>query len=273
MKNPAKKGQGLGDSKDFEKVLATALRKSLRFLNPKIAEPEAREGLKPFVQGIKPLLEDLYCKYKVPPIEIIMLSALSACAPVPREFPKEVRNRRQRERTANLLEKTASLIDTLESARIHGFSLFADPTVDITLLAAAARVRNMKSIPGRPQRLMMKHYATLLVGLFRHFAGSPLYSKIAILLKATFGKAWPPHGQNHDGEIDAVKKLIDVRILRKVFTETPDYLPERQARELARKYEKKFDSSPIKATVYENRLRALLKLVVGTRKKKKILRK
>jgi hypothetical protein len=268
MKNPAKKSKGFGDSKDFDEVLATAMKKSLRFLNPKIAEPEVREGLKPFVQGIKPLLEDLYCKYKVPPIEIIMLSALSACSPAPQEFPKEVRNRRQRERTANLLEKTARLIDTLESARIHGFSLFSDPTVDVTLHAAAARVRNMKSIPGRPQRLMMKYYATLLAALFRRFAGSPLYRAIAILLKATYGTAWPPHGQNHGGEIDAVKKLIDVRILKKVFTETPDYLPARKMRELARKYEKKFDSSPIKATVYESRLKALLELVVSTLKKK-----
>jgi hypothetical protein len=277
MKNPPHKSHGFAEEENFEKVLATELKKDLRKLqNPKIAEPEAAEGLKAFVREVRPVLKDLYCKYKVPPRSVYMLATFTVCGPAPQEFPKQVRSRRKIEQTADLLEKASELVYKLDSASMYGFSLFSDPALDITLKAGAARVRKMKPMPGRPQRLIMKHFATVLAEMFRHYAGSPLYSDIAKLLKALYWKDWPAHGN----EVDAVKKLIGGATLNDVFGGTDDALPEGQIRELARKYETNFDNAwnvtrreqfGIKATAYENHLKAVFKLVVGTSKKRRLL--
>jgi hypothetical protein len=227
------------------------------------ADPEIGKWIESFVREIRPLLEELYCKYRFPPDTVFEWTAICKFAPAPQDFPKRLRNRRQRERTASLLEKAAEVIYSLESARMYGISLFSDPTLDIHLKAAAAKVRKVKSIPGRPQSRIMKEYAIILAELFRVYAGSSLYSHIARLLKAAYPDRWLSHGD----DIDAVKKLIGGKTTKDMFKRITD-LPEVEIRALARKHEKNFDRSGMKATAYESHLKALLKRLLAHKKQK-----
>src|SRR5262245_28633855 len=179
MKNPAKKSQGFGEENNFEKVLASALKDPyISFEDPKIGK-----WIESFVRQVRPLLEELYCKYKIAPEAVFVWAAYCKFAPAPQEFPKELRNRRQRERMAGRLERAADDIYNLESARMYAANLCSDPTVDIVLKAAAARIRKRESIPGRPKSYIMKDYATVQAALFRDWGVSSLYSHVATLLK------------------------------------------------------------------------------------------
>src|SRR5262249_44717652 len=155
MKNPAKKSQGFGEENDFEKVLASALKDPYMLFE----DPEIGKWIESFVRQVRPLLEELYCKYTIPPDIVFGWAAFCKFAPAPQEFPKELRNRRERERMVGRLERAADDIYKLESARMYGGSLFSDPTLDIRLKAAAARIRKRKSIPGRPKSYIMKEFA------------------------------------------------------------------------------------------------------------------
>jgi hypothetical protein len=259
VKNLTKKREGFVEEKNFEKVFASALKD--RYFS--FEDPEIGKWIESFVQGVRPLLEELYGKYKFPLGIVLGLTAVCKFAPAPQEFPRELRNRRQREKAAARLDKAAEVIHSLQPISMYGIELFSCPALDISLKAAATRIRKVKSVPGRPQNRIMKEYAIILAELFRLYSVPSMYSHIATLLKAAYPDRWLSHGD----DIDAVKKLIGDATTKDVFKEITDDLPEVEMRAVTREYEKNFDRSRMKATAYESYLKALLELVVGTDKR------
>ena len=257
MKNPAKESRVSSEAETFDDALDAALK------HPVISfeEKEVREWIDQFIAKARPCLKELYESYRIPPDLIFVWAAICAQAPVPQTFPAKLRNGRQRERTATLLETAAETIKELGALDMYGVTLFSDAALDLKLKAAAIRIRQLRSTAGgRPKSYIMRDFAILLAELFRLYAKSPLHNSIDTLLHAAYPKdVWALHGEVEN----AVCNLIGGQTSKDWFTSADSDFRNLHAveeRKLVADYEQKLTASNMTAPIYQRQLMALLKL-------------
>src|ERR1044071_2056563 len=122
VKKPAKQSRITNGSKPFDAVLAAARKKPMM----RFTEKEVRDWIDQFIDTVRPCLRYLYECYGVRPDLIFTSAAIFAKSSVPRTFPERLRNGRGRERTAALLERTATVFRELRGVDFYGVKLFSD---------------------------------------------------------------------------------------------------------------------------------------------------
>jgi len=189
--------------KPFDKAFVEALEKPLITLSP----IHMRSWLEAYAISVRPCLEKLFEKHSVSPHPVLALGAAYKSCPAPQEYPAKLRNRRKRESTAALFEKAAAAVSQLKlvNGPPYSLGLLSDLSVDSGLRDVAKRVRELQSIPGRPEDRLLNDYAVDLANLFSEVAGTPLYPYIATLVEKTFPERWAAHGD----DTDSITKLIE----------------------------------------------------------------
>jgi hypothetical protein len=205
VNNPHKKKQGFSP-RAFPQALFNAVKGGL-------SDPEFDKWIWPFIEKARPCLKALYLSYKIPPGEVIEIMTFCKFAPAPAVFPEVLRSAKRREKVAAQFEKLAETVRQLDGLRapVWGVKLFPDLTesrklLDVTLHDAAEKIREVKSVSGRPEDRMLRECAEWLSKLFRDYKlnVTSQRSYIDALLKAAFPDRWLAHA---DG-VSAVKSLL-----------------------------------------------------------------